>query len=60
MKIKELPLGVEIKRHYCGEYRVRRTKDCFTTTRYVSTLQEAMKWVKYFANEDKQKRGNKK
>jgi len=56
MKIKDLPLGVELKRHYLGEYRIRRTKNGVTETHYANTFHEAIDFVRHFKNQDKKKR----
>lgn len=56
MKVKDFPLGVELKRHYCGVYRIRRTKDGITETHYANTFQEAINWVRNFKNQDKKDR----
>lgn len=53
MKVKDLPLGVELKRHYSGEYRIRRTKEGTTTIFHRRTFREAIDVCRMYANADK-------
>ena len=56
MKIKDFPLGVEVKRYYTGGYRVRRTKDGTTLTFIATDFQEAINYVRHIKNLNKQEK----